>query len=54
MDEITKGWIDDKAKQFPNHSIQFSHQFLDGTDRHECGFIPNDWNGKTIYFERVK
>ena len=52
MDAITKGWLDTLSKAHPFYAIQLSHQFLDGTDRHECGFVPNDGNGKTLYFEK--
>ena len=48
MDAITKGWIEDLAKQHPQYAIVLSHQFLDGSKPHPCGFVPNDWNGSTV------
>ena len=52
MDAITREWIESIAREHPFYAIHFSHQFLDGTDRHECGLVPNDWNGKKLYFEK--
>ena len=52
MDAITRHWIEVIAQAHPSYAIQLSHQFLDGTDRHECGFVPNDWNGEKLYFEK--
>lgn len=51
MDAITKGWIDWWSKQYPNSSITLSHQFLDGTDKHECGFVPNNHDSSSVYVE---
>ena len=52
IDAITKGWLEAIAQAHPLCAIQLSHQFLDGEKKHECGFVPNDWNGKKLYFER--
>jgi hypothetical protein len=27
-----------------------SHQFLDGTDLHECGYMPSNWDGTKVYY----
>ena len=52
MDAITKQALDSLARQYPSFSIILSHQFLDGENKHECGFVPNDFNGKTLYFDK--
>jgi hypothetical protein len=54
MDEITKGWLMDLSLRHPNSSITLSHQFLDGTDKHECGFIPNNHDGSRVYYDVKK
>lgn len=54
MDEITKGWINELSSKYPQCAIVISHQFLDGSNRHECGFVPNDFNGALLYFELNK
>jgi hypothetical protein len=51
MDDITKSWLEKLAIKYPGYAITLSHQFLDGTDLHECGFVPNDWNGEKIYIK---
>ena len=54
MDEITKGWIETARKQHPKAAITFSEQFLDGTEKHECGVVPNDWDGVTrVYYTAI-
>ena len=52
MDAITNEALETLAKEHPSYSIRLSHQFNDGSNNHECGFVPNDWNGQTLYFEK--
>lgn len=49
MDEITKYWLEELAKRHPQKAITLSHQFLDGKKKHECGFVPHDWDGGKVY-----
>lgn len=51
MDAITKGWIKQLSEEHPLTAITLSHQFLDGTDKHECGFVPNNWNYTRLYVD---
>jgi hypothetical protein len=39
------------AAQHPKASITLSHQFLDGTNKHECGFVPNNYDGSRVYIK---
>lgn len=48
LDQVTKTAIETMARRFPRASIRFTHQFLDGTDGKECGFVPNDWDGSSV------
>lgn len=54
MDEITKGWLFDLSGKHPKAAITLSHQFLDGEAKHECGFVPGDFDGSLLYFELIK
>ena len=49
LDPITRGWLDELTQLYPRCAITLSHQFLDGVDLHECGFIPKDWDGGHVY-----
>ena len=49
MDEITRTALQNIADKNANSAVVFSHQFLDGVDGRGCGFVPSEWNGKTIY-----
>lgn len=51
MDAITKEVLEVLAARNPGASVRLSHQFLDGTDGSECGFVPNDWSGHTVRLE---
>lgn len=48
MDEVTGEFIQRLSEQNLGRAIRLSHQFLDGTDGKECGFVPNDFNGETV------
>lgn len=48
MDGITLGWLESLSERYPGHSIEIDRQFMDGTESHPCGFVPNDWNGTSI------
>jgi hypothetical protein len=54
MDAITKDWLLYWSNMFPKYAITLSHQFLDGDAIHECGIIPNNWNGKRKYINVKK
>lgn len=44
MDQITKAALLNYSSRFPRHAIAFNRQFL---DKGPCGFVPNDWDGKS-------
>jgi hypothetical protein len=48
MDEITKSALLSAAEVSPNKAVRFTHQFLDGADGKECGFVPNTWDGSSV------
>lgn len=48
MDAITKQALEIIATANPGCAVRFTHQFLDGTEGRECGFVPNDCNGKCV------
>ena len=48
MDEITKSLLMRIAEQHPQSSVRLASQFLDGTEKKPCGFVPNNWNGSIV------
>ena len=48
MDKITNEAIALFVLMYPNKAIHFSHQFLDGINGNECGFVPNNWDKETV------
>jgi len=42
MDEITKSALAAASAAHPGAAIRFTHQFLDGTEGRECGYVPHD------------
>lgn len=48
MDAITHSLINALSNQYPHRSITLTHQFLDGTNGNQCGFVPNEWGGDSI------
>lgn len=40
MDAITKAALEVLIQTYPNSIIRLTHQFLDGSDGHPCGFVP--------------
>ena len=52
MDAIKHDALASLAKSYPFYAIRLSHQFNDGTDGNKCGFLPKNWNGKTLHFEK--
>lgn len=48
MDEITREFIASVLVANPNSVVHLTHQFLDGDEGKECGFIPVDWDGSEI------
>lgn len=49
--EIDRLNLQDIAIKNLGCAIEFSSCFLDGSEKHAFGFIPNDWNGTTLKFE---
>lgn len=48
MDELTDSTFKLLNVMFPRAKLRLTHQFLDGKEGQECGFVPNDWDGQTV------
>lgn len=35
------------SARFPKHTMRFSHRWADGTLGNACGWVPQDWDGKS-------
>ena len=42
--------LEELALKHPHAAIHLTNTFFGGTDKQDCGFVPNDWNGKTLIF----
>ena len=50
LSAIDRANLQDLNVQYPNAAIVIENQFLGGTDKKPCGFVPNDWDGSVVKF----
>jgi hypothetical protein len=51
VDDVTNTFAFKLSSIVPRKAIRLTHQFLDGEDGRECGFVPNDHDGSYFLIE---
>lgn len=48
--EIDRMNLADISSKNPTKAIEFDNTFFGGSEKKPFGFIPNEWDGETLYF----